>query len=96
MSSKIVEDKYKEKHKSKALRICISHMEMIHRIPKYIEVVITLNFIKDSIFLFKLRGGIRVYSYTGAEDSEHVIYAVDNFWRLLDIDIYRLQLTINF
>ena len=53
-SSKMGEDKDREKHKNKAQIICISHMEIIHVMLKYPEVVTNLIFIKVSTFQLDL------------------------------------------
>ena len=49
MSSKMGEDKDRDKHKNKSQLRCISHMEMLHVLLKYPEVVTNLDFIKVSI-----------------------------------------------
>ena len=50
MSSKMGEDKDREKHINKYQVIYTSHMEMFHVVLEYIEVVTNLNFIKFSTF----------------------------------------------
>ena len=50
-----------------------------------------LGFIKVSIFPLDIQAGIRVDYNTKTEYGAYVIAAVEVFWRLLDIDRYRLH-----
>ena len=90
-SSKMGEDKDREKHKNKDQGICTSRMEMIHMVLKYPEVVKNLKFIKVSTFPLELRAGIIVYSDKNTEYGAYVISAVEAFQGLIDIDEYRLH-----
>ena len=47
-SSKLGEDKYREKHRKNPQGICISNMKMLHVMLKYPEVATNLDFIKVS------------------------------------------------
>ena len=85
------EDKDIEKHKNKAQIICISHMEMLHVILKYPEVVKNIIFIKLLTLQLDLRAGIRVNFDTDTEYGAYVITAVEAFRGLLDLDKYRLH-----
>ena len=66
------EDKDRHKHKNKAQGICISHMEILHVMLKYPEVMEKRDFIKVSTFPLEIRAGIRVYSDMYTEDGIYV------------------------
>ena len=59
-SSIIAEDNERQKFANKPQGRCISHMEMMHMILKYPEVITNLEFIKVTTMPLELRGGIIV------------------------------------
>ena len=79
------EDKDRDKHKNRSQLRCISHMEMLHVLLKYPEVVTNLDFIKVSILPLYIWGGIKVDYDTETEDVAYVIAAVEYFGGLLGI-----------
>ena len=62
-SSKMGEDKDRETQKNKVPGRCMSHMEMLHMMLKFTEVVKNLEFIKVSTFPLELQAGIKLNSY---------------------------------
>ena len=73
------EDKDIEKHKNKAQLRCIIHMEMLHVMLKYTEVVINIDFIKVSTFPLDLREVIREDYDMDNGDGAYVIAVVEDF-----------------
>ena len=78
-SSKIAEDKERLKDKNKPQGRCISHMEMLHVILKYPEVITNLQFIKVCTMPLELRGGIMLDSTKIIEDGAYVTTAIDQY-----------------
>ena len=59
-SSKMGEDKVRQKDDKRSQGRCISHMEMLHVMLKYPEVVTNLEFIKVTTMPLELRAGIAI------------------------------------
>ena len=90
-TSKMCVDKNREKHRKNPQVICISHMEMLHVMLKYPEVVTNLDFIKFSTMTLDLRLGIKVNSDTDTEDFAYVVSEVESFRRSINLDNFRLH-----
>ena len=91
VSSKIAEDKDREQYKHKAQGRCISHMEMMHLMLGYVEVVTNLDFCNISTMPLELRAGIKIDSdCLENEDGNYITTEVDNFRRnALHLDAWR-------
>ena len=91
VSSKIAEDKDREQYKHKAQGRCISHMEMMHLMLGYVEVVTNLDFCNISTMPLELRAGIKIDSdCLENEDGAYITTEVDNFRRnALHLDAWR-------
>ena len=87
----MAEDKEREKYKHKAQGRCISHMEMMHLMLGYVEVVTNLDFCKVSTMPLELRAGIKIESdLVSNEDGAYVTTEVDYFRRnALQLDAWR-------
>ena len=64
---------------------------MLNAMLKYTEVVENLRYIEVSKFPLELQADIRVDYNAETEYGAYVIAAFGAFWRLLDIDEYRLH-----
>ena len=78
-SSKIAEDKERQKNESKPQGRCISHMEMLHMVLNNPEIITKLDFVKVITMPLELRGGTIINSDTQQEDGAYVGTAVDVF-----------------
>ena len=58
----MAEDKAREKDHKKTQGFCISHLEMLHNMLKYPEIVTKLDFIKLPTMPLELRTGIVIES----------------------------------
>ena len=85
------EDKVRQKDDKKPQGRCISHMEMLHVMLKYPEVVTNLEFIKVTTMPLELRAGIAIESDIQNEDGAFVGSAIDGFRKSLDLDDWRLH-----
>eukprot|EP00957_Ditylum_brightwellii_P119074 9082097-Ditylum_brightwellii.AAC.1 len=83
-------DKDREKHNKKPQWHCISHMEMLHVMLKYPEIVTNLDFIKVSIMTLKLRAGTAINSDAEREDGAFVIAAIED--KVTPVGIWRPEL----
>ena len=90
-SSKIAEDKAREKDWKKPQGFCISHLEMLHNMLKYPEIVTNLDFIKVSTMPLELRAGIMVESDKQIEDGAFVMTAIESFRRINNMESWRLH-----
>ena len=59
---------------------------MLHVMLKYTEDTKKLDLIKVSTLPLEIRVGIKVDSDMQTEDGAYVIAAVEDFWRLIDLD----------
>ena len=90
LSSKIGEDRERKKNEHKPQGRCISHMEMLHMMLKYPEVVTNLDFVKVTTMPLELRSGIVIKSDIEREDGAFVRSAIDGFRRLLRLDEWQM------
>ena len=69
ISSKIGEDKDREKHRNKIQARCIRRMEMMHSILGYVEVVTNIEFIKISTMPLELHARVKIESDARKDDE---------------------------
>lgn len=89
-SSKMAEDKAREKDHKKPQGFCISHLEMLHNMLKYPEVVTNLDFIKVPTMPLELRTGIVIESDKQMEDGAFISASIASFRRQNDMEEWRL------
>ena len=90
-SSKMGKDKDREKNRINTQGNCISHIEMLHVMLKYPEVVTDIDFIKVSTVPLELRSGIVINSDTETKDGAYVVGLAESFHRLINLDDFRLH-----
>ena len=78
-SSKMNEDKNIYKHRKYPQGGFISHMEMLHVMLKYPEVVTNIDFIKVSTIALELQPGIKVNFDTDTGYGTYVVAVVESF-----------------
>jgi predicted GIY-YIG superfamily endonuclease len=85
-SSKMGEDKERMKNEGKPQGRCISHLEMLHMLLKYPEIVTNLDFIKVTTMPLELRAGIAINcdAQHDEEDGAYVGCAMDVFRKSLN------------
>ena len=89
--SKMGEDKNREKYRKNPQVRCITHMEILHVMLKYPEVVKNLNFIKVSTITLELRSVIIVNSGTETKDGSCVLGTIESFRRSINLDDFILH-----
>jgi predicted GIY-YIG superfamily endonuclease len=68
---------------------CISHLEMIHQLLKYPEVVTNLRFVTIQTVPLEMRSGVAIEREADAEDGSHIGSISDDIRRNLELEEWR-------
>ena len=86
----MAEDKAREKDHKKPQGFCISHLEMLHNMLKYPEIVTNLDFINVPTMPLELQTGIVIESDKQMEDGAFISASIASFRCQNDMEEWRL------